>query len=108
MHLYIDRARYQYCSLARCVCSCIGFLTILGRILSNKPTFLTVLYFSDRIIENFKWFDAPLAAFALTLLLRSNPMLRELGATASDTIKRSICTATSIGRNNFRLKLCAY
>jgi len=108
MHLYIDRARSQYCSVARCAFSCIGFLNILGSILSNKPTFLTVLYFPDRIIENFKRFGAPLAAFALTMLLPSNPTQRGIGATVSDSIKRSICTATSIGRNNLKLTLCVY
>jgi hypothetical protein len=89
MHFYIDRALSQYCGLARCVCSCIGFPTILGTILSDKPTFLTIMYFPDRVTGNFKRFDTPLALLALTMPLPSN-LMREIGATVSDSIKRSI------------------
>jgi hypothetical protein len=97
-----SQTRSQYCSLASCVCSCIGFLTILGRILSDKPSLLTVLYFPDRITGNFKRFDAPLAPFVLTTLLPSNLMLREIDATVSVSLKPSFCAVTSIGRNNLR------
>jgi hypothetical protein len=67
-----SQTRSQYCSLASCVCSCIGFPAILGEILSDKPTLLTVQYFPDRIPGNFKRFDTQLAAFVLTTLLPSN------------------------------------
>lgn len=76
-----------------------------GQILSNKPTFLTVLHFPDRITANFKWFYAPLAAFALALLLRSNPMLRKIGVTVSDTIKLH-CDVDR--QKQLQVKLCAY
>lgn len=56
-----SHTRSQYCSLASCVCSCIGFLTILGGILSDKPTLLTVQYFPDRITGNFKRFKSDAA-----------------------------------------------
>jgi hypothetical protein len=97
-----SQTRSQYCRLASCVCSCIAFLTILGRILSDKPTLLTVLYFPDRITGNFKRLDAPLATFVLTTLLLSNLMLREIDATVPVSVKPSFCVVMSIGRNNFR------
>jgi len=97
-----SHTRSQYCSLASCVCSCIGFLTILGGILSDKPTLLTVQYFPDRITGNFKRFDTSLAAFVLTTLLPSNLMLREIDATIPVSVKPSFCAVMSIGRNNLR------
>jgi len=81
-----SQTRSQYCRLASCVCSCIGYLTILGRIPFDKPTLLTVLYFPDRIIGNFERFDAPLAAFVLTMLLLLNLVLREIDATVSVSV----------------------
>jgi hypothetical protein len=96
-----SQTRSQHCSLASCVCSCIGFPTILGGILSDKPTLLTVQYFTDRIPGNFKRFDTQLAAFVLTTLLPANLTLREIDATIPVSVKPSFC-AVSIGRNNLR------
>jgi hypothetical protein len=97
-----SQTRSQYCSLASCVCSCIGFPTILGGILSDKPTLLAVQYFPDRIPGNFKQFDTQLAAFVLTTLLPSNLTLREIDATIPVSVKPSFCAVMSIGRNNLR------
>jgi hypothetical protein len=74
--------RFQYYgSLASYVSSCIGLLTILSWILSNKPAWLAVLYFPDPIPDSFRGFDAPLiAALVLTTLLPSIPMLRDIDA----------------------------
>ena len=72
--------RFQYySSLASYVGSCVGLLTILSWILSDKPALLAVLYFPDPIPEGFKGFDAPLiAALVLTTLLPSIPILRDI------------------------------
>jgi hypothetical protein len=97
-----SQTRSQYCRFASCVCSCIGFLTTLGEILSDKPTLLTVEYLTDPIPGNFKRFDTPLAARVLTTLLISNLMLRAIDATVPVSVKPSFCAVMSIGRNNFR------
>ena len=67
-----SQTRSQCCRLARCVSSCIGFLTILSGTLSDKPTLLAVLYFPHPITSSFKPFAAPLiGALFLTALLSS-------------------------------------
>jgi hypothetical protein len=99
-----SQTRFQcYSSLASCVCPCIGFLTVLGRILSDKPTLLAVLHFPDRVTESFKRFDAQLiAAFFLTTLLRSILTLREIDAAVSVSAKPSIFHRDVDRRTNFR------
>jgi hypothetical protein len=112
MHFHIDTADFMllfltgFCAVNRFskakVVRSQTRSPILGGILSDKPTLLTVQYFPDHITGNFKRFDTSLAAFVLTTLLPSNLMLREIDATILISVKPSFCAVMSIGRNNLR------